>query len=172
MRKTRSDAGRPRLPMEDDAWFWARVARGTGCWTHTGLHAPRARVVWDPREQRGRVASRIAWELAYGPIPVGLGVCHHCDNPHCVRPDHLFLGTQRDNMQDAAKKGRHRSVLSPETVPRGEAHWKAKLTRREVHTIRALHSAGTRVSVIARKFGVRSQSISNIVARRAWAWVE
>jgi len=64
---------------------------------------------------------RVSWELHYGPIPKGMSVLHKCDNPPCVRPDHLFLGTQQDNLQDMRNKGRHRWGL-------GERHAHAKLT--------------------------------------------
>lgn len=94
--------------------FWAKVEKGEGCWEWQGARHPHG---------YGQVriagicvfAHRYSWQLANGPIPGGLNVCHHCDNPKCVRPDHLFLGTQRDNLQDMAGKGR-------------ASRWRAELT--------------------------------------------
>lgn len=86
--------------------FWAKVDKGPDCWIfHGASTAPGWHGVISMRGHR-IVAHRVAWELTYGPIPAGLRVLHRCDNPPCVRPDHLWLGTQRDNMRDAASKGR------------------------------------------------------------------
>lgn len=84
--------------------FWSNVQKTDGCWVWTGcrshdyglMGANKARIL----------AHRFSWELHYGPIPNGLGVLHRCDNPPCVRPDHLFLGTFEDNMKDKIAKGR------------------------------------------------------------------
>ena len=83
--------------------FWSRVIKTDTCW------------IWDSArtaagygdftlEGQVRTAHRYSWELAHGPIPEGMFICHHCDNPPCVRPDHLFLGTHQDNMDDAKAK--------------------------------------------------------------------
>lgn len=102
--------------------FWKRVdrvERPDACWlwkgTKTRLGYGQIGADAQPGIYRPAVlyAHRVAWELANGPIPTGLFVCHRCDTPGCVRPDHLFLGTQTDNMRDAAKKGRIRNHLSP-----------------------------------------------------------
>ena len=72
---------------------------------------------------RDQLAHRVAYELAHGSIPVGLNVCHRCDNPACIRLDHLFLGTQQDNLQDAAKKNRMRNGKEDrDRCPRGHAY--------------------------------------------------
>lgn len=82
-----------------------RVSKTAGCWVWMGARdqAGYGAVKVDGRMRR---AARVAWELAYGPIPAGLNILHSCDNPPCVRPDHLMIGTQRANIQDMLAKGR------------------------------------------------------------------
>ena len=89
--------------------FWPKVQKGDGCWIWTAggdRTTGYGRIRIGTRGTLQALAHRVAWELTYGPVPEGLIVCHHCDNPRCVRPDHLFVGTYVDNMRDAEAKGR------------------------------------------------------------------
>lgn len=81
---------------DDECWPWLGVLRGTGKMAYGVFHGPE------------RVASRAAWTFTWGAIDAGMGVLHRCDNPPCCNPNHLFLGTQADNMRDMAAKGRGR----------------------------------------------------------------
>lgn len=105
-------------------------------------------------------AHRVAWEEANGSIQSGLWVLHRCDNPLCVNPEHLFLGTAKDNTQDCIRKGRR-------NTRRGSMLPQAKLDEETVRQIRAL--AGTkRQSKIAREFGVSDATVSLIVRGKLW----
>lgn len=86
--------------------FWSRVDKSKYCWEWTGSRnnkSPYGAVRWNGPIRFTHVVS---WELHFGPIPEGLKVLHKCDNPPCTRPDHLFLGTQQENVLDAVRKGR------------------------------------------------------------------
>jgi HNH endonuclease len=91
----------------------ARILRGPGCWNWTGARdgSGYPLVSWRAGGRVTMHASRFIWESANGPIPAGLNVLHSCDNPACVRLDHLRLGTQADNCRESAIKGRHRGTL-------------------------------------------------------------
>lgn len=96
-------------PLEERVW--ARVDKSGECWIWTGTRYRRGYgSIWVAG--RHKPVHRVVWELVNGPIPTDLQVCHHCDNPPCVRPDHLFLGTRSDNTIDCVRKGRHKSPWS------------------------------------------------------------
>lgn len=105
------------------------------------------------------LAHRVSWEIHFGPIPDGLGVLHHCDNPLCVNPNHLFLGTHQENMADKIKKRRHNF---------GQRNGAAKLTRDDVIAIRDRASHGSTYSELADYFGVKKETIAGIIHRRSW----
>jgi hypothetical protein len=114
----------PVRPLEDR--FWEKVDKSGDCWLWTGARDQHGygslSVAHEGRERRRSVpvkASRVSWQIHNGPIPAGMWVLHRCDNPPCVRPDHLFLGTQLDNMRDASAKGRL-NVPRPRRCPRCE----------------------------------------------------
>ena len=87
-------------------FFWAHVQKTDGCWTWTGAKHPfgHGLFTW---EGRGQYTHRISWQIHFGEIPEGMYVCHSCDNPPCVNPAHLWLGTCADNLRDMVAKGRH-----------------------------------------------------------------
>ncbi len=145
--------------------FWKMVAKGDGCWIWTGGRFPCGYGRLTRRGEPGAssLAHRVSWELNYGHIPSGLNVLHRCDNPPCVRPDHLFLGTQADNAADMMRKGRH---------PIGVDVWGAKLTPAIVRRIRKRYSQGNgTVTQISKELGCSHSLVSMIVHRKLWKWV-
>jgi len=149
--------------------FWNRIRRGgeDECWPWLASCTPKGY----GRIGSGRYqyyAHRVAWELAHGPIPDGMFVCHHCDTPCCCNEKHLFLGTNSDNMKDCARKGRLNRQIDPMA---GERHGMAKLTEAAVIEIRARRARNETFASIARCFGVRKGTIIHITQRRTWAHV-
>jgi hypothetical protein len=113
----------------------------------------------------------MAWLFRYGPIPEGLHVCHHCDNPPCVNPAHLFLGTRSDNMRDMVAKGRHVASTNPGTMARGSRQGLSKLTEQDVADIRERYAPGNGV-VLAREYGVHPRTIMRAVNGFTWGHVK
>ena len=143
--------------------FWDHVHKSDGCWIWTSACNRRGYGVTAIR-RKYMGAHKKAWILTNGPVPAGLYVCHHCDNPPCVRPDHLFLGTNMDNVHDMIDKGRVRN---------GEKHPQAKLTELDVMTIRAeykpAHGDGMSLArKLAEKYGVTAIHIWGIAHRKTW----
>lgn len=124
-------------------------------------------------------AHRFAYECFAGPIPEGLAVCHRCDNPACCNPEHLFLGTQADNISDAATKGRngmqrhpHRSHFNVyrHPVKRGDNHHKVTIPDAELSEIFRLHAEGKTGYEIAAAYGVHNSTIYRILRGDVRKW--
>ena len=124
---------------------------GDGCWEWTGGFM----VDGYGRFKQAR-AHRHAWSVANGPIPSGMVICHRCDNPRCVRQDHLFLGTHADNQRDCQAKGRNPG----NRLPRG---WRLTLSSDAVRGIRAAVSGGVSIHQTARDYGVSYTTARNVV---------
>lgn len=142
--------------------FWSRVAIAgrDDCWEWKGYTTPYGYgQIGDG--QRVLSTHRTSWELSVGPIPDGAVVCHKCDNPPCVNPDHLFIGTHQDNCDDKMRKGRH-------VTRRGTDHPFAKLTDGQINEIRARYRNGARypstdsAQWLAREFSITPQFVNQL----------
>lgn len=138
--------------------FWNKVRFTEGCWIWVSKRRPDGYGLFcfGRDQQRAHVVS---WVDSFGPIPEGLCVLHQCDNPPCVRPDHLFLGTRGDNAADCVAKGR---------CPVGEQRWNARLNAELVIQIRQLVDSGSRQCEVAARFGITKQMVYEVVHRRNW----
>jgi hypothetical protein len=140
----------------DECWEWqaGRVRNGYGR-IGTGVG----------REIDG--AHRVSWQLHFGPIPAGMSICHTCDNPPCVNPAHLFVGTQDENWADMRAKGRDSEP--PHRI--GEAVNTAVLTEPIVRACRQRYAAGERTAVLASEFGVSHSAMKRAIAGKTWRHV-
>ena len=140
----------------------------SGCWIWEGMIANgygRLRTDTDPNKALSG-AHRVAWELYRGPIPDNMQVCHSCDVPCCVNPNHLFIGSASENMQDAARKGRMNwRAGEKRNLPVGESSHQTTLKNSDVISIRASDETGP---VLARRYGVSVNTISRIRRRLVW----
>lgn len=140
--------------------FWKRVEKTPTCWIWTGSTHRQGYGRIGFRGNRAAYAHRVAWILTNGEIPSGMVVCHSCDNPPCVNPAHLFLGTQRENMLDAKRKGR---LLG--NGRKGSDNNKSRLT--EAQAARAKFGS-EKLTPLAREFGVSYQALHEIRKGNTW----
>ena len=143
--------GRPRTPVKDRLLALIKVSGE--CWIYTGVKSKDGYGQIGVGRTTTVRAHRAAYQEFIGPIPAGVLVCHKCDTPLCIRPEHLFLGSPLDNAADMMAKGRKR-VLA------GVHHPLAKLTDEQVAEIRARRSAGEKLSAIACAFNISFQHVS------------
>jgi hypothetical protein len=144
-------------------WLSRRAAIGPGCWNWIGFcdrdgYGRTQLMVGDKKEQ---MAHRVSFIRCRGPIPDGLVVMHRCDNPSCIRPTHLVLGTQPENIYDMIAKGRHGPA-------HGEANHFARLRASQVTELRMRRANGEDLNVLAAEFGIAPITASQIVRRHSW----
>jgi hypothetical protein len=158
-------------PRSIEERFWNKVNKhgpihpilGTPCW------------IWGKglgygtlKDSKRKISShRLSYELHFGALPKGVFVCHHCDNPPCCNPKHLFIGSHSDNLKDMASKGRGRKNYDIN----GESNPAAKLTTPQVLEIRRLADEKTPRKQLAKQFNVSLPLIEKIISRSVWSHV-
>lgn len=152
--------------------FWSKVAITSDdkCWLWL---ASKNNKGYGQKMLNGQItlAHRIAWTLPNYIIPDGLFVLHSCDNPSCVNPKHLFIGTNQENMDDMVKKGRY--IVRDRTNSKGEKNSKHKLTALQVLEIRRCYEANEmNTPQLAVKYGVNKSSIARVINKKAWKDLE
>ena len=147
------------LPLIDRLLMKSKVNPDNGCWEwFASKNAGYGQLMVD---KRPIPAHRLSYELHWGSIPAGMHVCHRCDNRACINPDHLFIGTNADNMADRDAKGRG-------IIYRGEDHGSAKLTEADVRAIRSSTLSNRKLAPL---YGVCGKTISVIRSGKHWAHV-
>lgn len=145
------------------ARFLSHVDRSNeGCWNWNGIENSNGYGRFSIND-RHELSHRVSYRIFFGEIPEGLNVCHQCDNRKCVNPDHLWLGSQSENLIDASAKGR---MKRPDT--RADRNGNTSLTWEKVHAIRDMHGRGVRKFHIAKLFNVSPSTISNITNHETW----
>ena len=161
--------GFPTMPVSERIKMNVVVRPWTGCWEWKGRkERGYGRTIIGSRKDGTRktiAAHRLSYETFVGPIPDGMEVCHKCDNPCCVNPDHLFVGTRQDNIDD--RESKHRN-----NPPKGSSNGRAKLSEADVLSAR-LERAQKNISFqkLADKYGVSKKTIQNAIKGRTWRFV-
>lgn len=155
--KTNSRFFRKIQKTSSGCWFWL----GRKCRQGYGSFRLNGKI-----EKAHRASYILNWKLEK--IPDGVYVCHTCDNPSCVNPEHLFLGTAKENMQDCKSKGRLMSPARIAAQTRGEERYNAKLTEADAIKVHEMFSAGISKAEIARHFRVSYSCTNNIILGVSW----
>jgi hypothetical protein len=152
-----------KLPVADG--FWSKVQIGPDCWIWIGFTNRQGYgyLAKGGTERGNYYAHRVSWEIHFGLVPHGMLVLHHCDNPSCVNPAHLWLGTNHDNVRDRDKKSRG---ALPDN--KGESNGQHKLIASNIPVIRSLDLSQRAIGKI---YGITQPTVSEIRSRKLWAHV-
>lgn len=167
---TPAQLGEPKviLTAKEAERFWAKVDKGPhpkGCWVWTGCDQRGKGYGGFRFRGRGVGVHRLSYEIHKGVAPANLLVCHECDNRLCVNPDHLWLGTNQDNMTDMVKKGRHVNGA----IPAGENCYAAKITEIQILEMRAIYlKGGTSQRKLGERFGIGQMQVCRILRGERW----
>ena len=142
--------------------FWDKVQKSQGCWEWQAAKNQRGYGAFSNKLITSRSAHRYSYTIHFGPIPDGLHVLHKCDNPSCVRPDHLSVGDHRQNMVESVVRNR---------VPRGSAAGRTRLTPKQVLEIVQLRKAGVPLRTIGQSYGVTYGAVVSIMNGESWSHV-
>jgi hypothetical protein len=147
--------GRLMIDEVAERRFWAKVEKTEDCWIWTGARNPDGYGNVGIRKKFMK-AHRVAWMITSGPIPEGMRVLHRCDNPSCVKPDHLFIGSQYDNVKDMERK--NRAVKC-----RGSGHSLSQFTEAQVSSFRREWATGVTALSLCQKYGIPTSTMHYIL---------